>query len=140
MDEKRRDDHGCGTERIGEDMQEDTSHIVSMVMGMVVRVGVAVMGMIEGHNSNEINTQSRDADSQEFSDAFHLRSVHETFYCLGDDFDADQPLGFQPCITVSASVIINNNYVPSIFESEEPPTGRRWELPTNIQRSTKEGE
>lgn len=62
--------------------------MVTMIMA-AMGMAMTMMGVIKGHNPNEIDDQSDRTNYQQLSYPFQIRSFRESFHCLRNDLDAD---------------------------------------------------
>jgi len=68
--------------------------MIMAAMGMAMTMAamgmaMTMMGVIKGHNPNEIDDQSDRTNYQQLSYPFQIRSFRESFHCLRNDLDAD---------------------------------------------------
>lgn len=62
-----------------------------MTVAVSMSMSMTMMSVIKGHHANQVDAKAKDADGQQFADAFHLRAIDKALNGLGDDLDADEP-------------------------------------------------
>lgn len=65
---------------------------VSVGMAMVVPVIVSVsMSVVKCHDTHEVDQKSSETDNEQLANAVHLAAGGQSFDCLVDDLNTDDP-------------------------------------------------
>ena len=64
---------------------------IAMSMGMVVAMAVAMMSVAKCQHADKINDQAGEADRQELAKSLYMYTFCQSFECLVDNFNANEP-------------------------------------------------